>query len=239
VVAVYKAMIKAGHTKEEAVQAAQDITRSTQNPSSDLQASPLYISIKDSGYGFLFPFLGQPMVSRNMLLRDYYFLHHEIKTGNKAGIRKARVKLAASILGLIGNITMRVAVLRVMSKLSWRDDDDDEEKQAIKNLLYSIGIAANDIMDLIIPGAGRLADVVIGAIGGRQPRDMSIYGGVLRNFNRAIQNLTNPYDKDDVFDEEKLRLGIFNLIEMSAALAGGPVGGPLQVGRVAKNLLSE
>ncbi len=227
----YMAKKHAGATDAEAVKTAERITRATQNPSSDVEAPGLYVELKNNHMGWIAPFLGQPAVSRNIVVRDSLLLKHALTTGNQTKIHAARVKLAASVLGLAGNVAMRVLVLSMMGKLYGYNDDDEKND---KSWLRVVEIAVSDALDLVLPGAGRLADGIFSVIQRKQPRDMSLFGGVQRGLVRGLTRILHPFDKDGAFDAGKLWDGIYNLLEASLSLTGGPVGGPVVAGRIIK-----
>ena len=233
-VAAFKALKAAKYTDAEAVQACEEITRATQNPSSALEESALYADIKERSLGWMFPFIGQPMASRNLIARDFLTLHHAKNGKDKAGVRRSRVMLAASVFGLVANIGLELSVRGIFRALSRRPPDDDDE--ASKAVLRNVSDAASSVMDFVLPGSGRLADMMISAFSGKQPREMSsIFGGIHRDFFGGLRKLLNPYDKDDDFDEEKLLAGIGSLLDASASALGGPVGGPEVAFRILKN----
>lgn len=234
-IAIFKALMANGYTEEQAVEACERITRTTQNPSSALEESAFYAEIKDRSLGWMFPFLGQPVVSRNLIMRDYLRLNHAKAIDNKPEVRKARVLLASSVLGLVANIGLMLAVRAVMRKLSRPPPDDDERigKAVLQNLSDAVG----EIMDLLVPGSGRLADMGLNMLSGKQPREMSIFAGLQRDINNGFKNLLHPHDKDDEFDDAKLWSGVMHLIEGAGAVVGGPMGGPMVLERVLKNQL--
>jgi len=236
--AVFKALKAAKYTDAEAVRVCEEITRSTQNPSSALEESALYADIKERSLGWLFPFIGQPMASRNLIARDFLTLRHSKKSEDKVGVRRGRVMLAASVFGLVANIGLELAVRGIFRGLSRRlPDDDDEDRKAI---LRNVSDAASSVMDFVLPGSGRVADMMISAFSGKQPREMSsIFSSVYRDFFGGLRKLLNPYDKDDDFDEEKLLAGIGSLFDATASALGGPVGGPEVAWKILKNQLSE
>jgi hypothetical protein len=238
-VAAFKALKAEGYTDADAVQRCEEITRATQNPSSALEESALYADIKERSLGWLFPFIGQPMASRNLIMRDALTLHHAKKSGDKAGVRKGRVVLAASVFGLAANIALELAVRGIFRELSRRPPDDDEEETK-KAVFQNVSDAAGSVMDFVLPGSGRLAEGILSAATGKQPREMSsIFSSVYRDFFGGLRKLLNPYDKDEDFDEEKLLAGIGSLFDATASALGGPVGGPEVAWKILKNQLDK
>src|ERR1035437_867121 len=103
-----------------------------------------------------------------------------------------------------------LAVRAVMRKLSRPPPDDDEGVG--KAVLQNLSDAAGEIMDLLVPGSGRLADMGLNMLSGKQPREMSIFAGLQRDINNGFKNLLHPHDKDDEFDDAKLWAGVMHLL---------------------------
>jgi hypothetical protein len=236
-IAVYKALVNSGVSSAEAVQTAEDITRATQNPSTPLEESAAYTAIKGASLGWMFPFLGQPMVSRNLVVRDYLLLKNAGDKGDKRMIRQMRGALAATIIGLVGNVVLEQAVRALVRKLSRPPPDDEPElsEKALSVLMDS----ASSVADFLIPGTGKVIDGIQTMVSMRQPRDSSFIGGIISKVSSGYRRVANPYDRDDDYDPAKMEKGVMDLMEATGNIVGGPVGGPIQYYRIGRNLTSD
>ena len=238
-VALFESLTRAGLAEEAAVNEVEAIIRTTQNPSSALDESIWYMKMRDSGVGGLFPFLGQPMASRNMVLRDWLMLKGAHLEKNASGISAGRKALAASIMALSANLVLEMAVRALFRALS-RKPPDDDEKAMEKALLYRTMETASFIADMLVPGSGRGIDYIKGAVTFGGPRDMSLFGSAVGKVVRGILQVTHPYTgRLDEYDPAKLEAGVINLIDGAGMLMGGPTGGPAVYYRIMRNLFGE
>lgn len=149
--------------------------------------------------------------------------------------------LAASVFGLLANIALELAVRGIVRAAGQPPDDKekDEDKEMNKTILRNVADGVSSMMDFLLPGSGRVADGFANILSGKQPREMSIFGGLIASVNAGFRKILNPYDRNDDFDAGKFWDGIYNLLEATASIFGGPVGGPSVAIRIGKAQLSE
>jgi DNA polymerase III sliding clamp (beta) subunit (PCNA family) len=236
-IAAYEALRRDGLSEAEAVNATEAIIRATQNPSSALDEAPAYMTLRDSGLGGLFPFLGQPMAARNLIVRNHLMLKGAIRSGNRQKVRQARKALAMSVAALAGNLVLEIAVRSALRALSRTKPPDDEDKD--RELMYKLMQLTQNILDFLVPTSGRVFDYLREAASFRGARDISLMGAAVTKAFRGFFRVVNPYDRDDEFDADKLERGILDLIDGAGMLLGAPTGGPLVYYRLARGVFGD
>jgi len=240
-IAVYEVAIRAGLSEEAAVHEVESVIRATQNPSSAIDESIIYMKIRSSGFGGLVPFLGQPVVSRNMVLRDHLLLQGAKRRGDSARIKEARKNLAMTVSALASNLVLEIVVRSTMRAMRQTKPPDDEDEAKEKEILRWVVDVAINICDFLLPSSGRVFDYIRGiAANFRGARDPSMVGAALFKTYHGFRRIISPYSGvNDEYDAEKLERGIVDLLEGSGMLMGGPTGGPLVYYKLTRGLLSD
>lgn len=236
-----KTLHKAGYSEPEIMRMAEQITRTTQNPSSALEESGLYEDVKTSGgMGLVLPFLGQPTVASNILRNDVLRLRHAIKTKN--GRRKAAANVWNDILALEVNSAVTIGQRWVVRSLAtgavyaalFGGGDDEEERR--RGLMYSWSDFATDTMDNFIPGLGRAFDNLSRLLMRRESGMENLASRAISQFGIGLNDIAKGVDQDD---PNRTARGALRAGEAVGLLLGAPVGGPVQVTRATTGALGE
>jgi len=189
----------------------------------------------------LVPFLGQPVVSRNMVLRDHLLLQGAKRRGDSARIKEARKNLAMTVSALASNLVLEIVVRSTMRAMRQTKPPDDEDEAKEKEILRWVVDVAINICDFLLPSSGRAVDYIRGiAADFRGARDPSMVGAALFKTYHGFRRIISPYSGvNDEYDAEKLERGIVDLLEGSGMLMGGPTGGPLVYYKLTRGLLSD
>ena len=220
-IAMLRTLRANGYSDADALALIEKITRATQNPSSALEESSYYIAIRRHNLGWLFPFIGQPAVARNLIVRDAILMSRA--TGAEA--RKQAKGLAYSVIGLAAGLlfenTVRAAIREIGNRAGGGDDEDEKRKRRILD-----GIA--NAMDYVVPGMGKLIVDATATLVGSEKFDVntSISATSFAKAIKAIATLTA-----DGGDPAQKRRAVLNMLEGLGTLVGAPVGGPSQIAR--------
>ena len=220
-----------------AVTVVERVIRATQNPSSALEETGLYVAVKTDALGILFPFLGQPAAVSNLILRDWVSARAAMRTGR--GRRRALGGLSLTLAGIAANVILVGLVRQVVAAVSrgrppWDEDDD--------RMGYAILSSAREAIDVLHPLAGRVLDVlaksVQAIVAPRGVGELDLFettlernvGGILDGFAELVQVLRRPYRGD--VEDAKLQRSIMRLLEGVGGVSGLPVSGPMQYVRM-------
>jgi DNA polymerase III sliding clamp (beta) subunit (PCNA family) len=228
-VTIFRTAKDFGYTDEAAMQLVEDITRQTQNPSSALEETRTYSQVKESGLTLLFPFLGQPTVMSNILLRDW-LIYKNAKAGKKA---KAARGLIFTMLAVASNIALVVGLqeLWMAMKKGFKKESDEDKRR--KRIALN---AAGNVIDLYAPPASRLLDIIDGVSAQGTIRDESMAGRVLENYAKAYRGIKEIYAPGKDYQPEKVEKGFDSLAKALSMTTGAPVGGLIDIGEVVAGL---
>lgn len=214
-IAMFRTLKEYGYTDDNAIRTIEEVTRVTQNPSTALEETAWYRDAREGGLGFAFPFLGQPTVARNMLVRDIV-MYHGAAPGEKL---KAARGIAYTIVGLAASMATQNMIRNLLYELATRGDERDKDKKVMDYL--------RDILDHVFPGFGSILSDTIGAVTGNGDlRNNSLIGQIMQSTVYGVKRISSG--KDGATTAK----GVLQLVEALGMLAGGPVGGPTQVARV-------
>ncbi|HOR26861.1 MAG TPA: strawberry notch C-terminal domain-containing protein [Candidatus Sumerlaeota bacterium] len=253
----YAVLTRNGWSEADAVRQVEIMTRRTQNPSTAIEESGFYTTVKEhGGVGLVFPFFGQPTVASNVLLRDAYQLAHAMKTGR--GRKEAAIRTLGSMAALganslfSGGLTMLVTAAGY-GLLSGGGGDDEEERVVRYGLARMIG----DSLDTLVPGGGYLlADPLAEAMASVVRGDdleatkllKSIYMGPTKQVSenmlvgmakKPISGAKKIVDGWQDEDYSKLLRGVYDLVDAVGMAFGVPVGGITQVAKSAQGVLTK
>lgn len=221
-IAMLRAFRAAGMSDAEAVDLVSQVTRETQNPSSALNESELYLNVRENpALSAMFPFVGEPVVSRNMI---HSAIVGYLNAKTPAERRSARGSLAFATAGIIMNMAVSAGVTAVLYALKHRDEPDDEKAAKLTAIaqLSSLG-------DYLVPGFGGFVTESLRASLGYGMNPNSMIGGLFENVIRGTKRMADT----DAYDETRLR-GLLDAVEGSLTIAGVPgTGGAAQIARTA------
>jgi hypothetical protein len=208
-----------GMSVEAAVDRVAEITRRTQNPTSALDESGYIEDFKSSGFGGVFPFMGQPTVVGNNILGEIIRL--------KGGHGSTR-SLVCALVGMVLSSVLTAAVRRLVNELAGRGG---KKTTGEKNLDSLAGIAT-EYIDIFLPGSGAVLDGIAGAIsrGKFEMRSMQF-----EVFSKLLAGARIPLDlAEDKM--EKAGKDFRSLLNGILSVTGAPVGGVEQIFGVAKGI---
>jgi hypothetical protein len=229
-VEAYLALQAAGYSKADALEAVERMTRRSQNPSSALDETAMYEDVKKSGWGILLPFTGQPTVAASMLTRDMLAFRHARRSG--AGRGKALRDIGVTTFALLLSVALTALVrnlIRSASKGFPPEKDDREKEQEIWNV-------GQELLDLVVPGAGRGLDVVQSLMNRGEIRDMSL---ITRSVSQTWRGFQDIGKGSEAADDERVERGVIRLLEGVSTWGGLPIGGPLQAAQIVAGAAGE
>ena len=246
----YQSLTNNGYSQDEAVEILEDMTRKTQNPSTALEETGIYSSIKRNPYlGLMFPFYGQPSVARNILL--------------KAIISKDPEKIATASASLVSSSAFS-AILQyslglissgALTKMIIGTDDGDDEKNADNIAEYAIKRLLNELTDIALPGASKITEILMDTLKdtkkkgkwelkGKEKDTTLKIAGLSAIDSAAESNILSGTAKKGLFSAVNLYKGYrtnnkkmmfknaLGLIDTLAVTAGKPIGGITQAGKL-------
>lgn len=229
-VATFRVLVASGMSEAQAVHEAEDIVRSTQNPSSPMQETLIYEQLKKSGLGIVFPFMGQPTVAANLLARDINRLRGAMKAGRST---KGRVRsLALTAVGLSASVAMTAAIraaIRAATKGEWPDDEEERNRTILQ--------ATNEALDLLMPGAGKALDTAMSLRNRGLARDTSIIGKIVEAFSGFARDASAM--AEDGIERGRLERCLDRLATAVSMTFGLPYSGPMQTVKAAAGLAGE
>jgi hypothetical protein len=131
---------KAGLSEQEATAKVEAGFRATQNPCDALEECAALRRMKQANWSFLFPYIGQTMIVRNLAMDAFTTL----KDPNKRGA--ATAMLTAVALSMVASETFRALIRKA---IRW-EPEEEEEKRRQKNAMNVL----RDAMGTLAPGVG-------------------------------------------------------------------------------------
>lgn len=222
-IAMYRTAIRRGMSKDQALELAEKVTRNTQNPSDALDESAMFIYVRNSAFSIIYPFIGQPMVARNLIHGAAVQAAHA-KTATEKSHAYMAILFAA--LGLAANEAVNEWIRTGLAALRTRGTGDDDEEKTWRFRVQSI--VAN-MADMLVPGIGSMVvDVLSSLSSGGQYRPQSLQLSAIYTALRGVTRIASAKE------EAAYLKGAFDLVEGVFTAVGAPyVGGVMQVGRVA------
>jgi len=213
----FKTLIANKYTWEQARDIIEKITRSTQNSSSALEDSNFIQEVKRDGYGGIFPFLSQVVVSRNLVVRDW--------------LKRDMKGLFLSVLGLLASCLAIAGFNELRRHLQGTDKKKELEASDRVSQLTT------DITDLLLPGSGVVLDPAVRALTGTYRgggSSLMIDRPISQGFQTAASMVRGISEGKEIPANT-----IINLIDFTGQLAGLPTGGPAQFSKMIANAASE
>lgn len=221
-IAMLRSMRASGMTDAAALDYIERIVRETQNPSSALDESDLYLDLRENPQlSIMFPFTGQPVVMRNLI-------HASLLNWRNAATPEARTKarngLVHVLVGTLANVALSLGLSALIYAMKHRDGSGDD-KERDKRLLAQ---AASEVGDMVIPGFGSsVIDAFRAMTSGGSGYSPSMVFDVAENIIRGIKKMWNA-------DEEAETItGAMSLFDGITTALGVPfTGGASQVSRM-------
>jgi hypothetical protein len=220
----------AGWTEEKILEALENWTRETQNPSTPMEESGTYRDLRTSGLGFAMPFMGQPTVVANKMQMEF-------ELARKSGSYRRFASTAAAVV-VAAAIT--AGLRKLVRSLSAGPDDDEDERSRDREMLRLVDDFAGELASVAFPGLDRIVGDVWKYVYAYSTGDMQMKPRVaedqtmmapIARAGMGVVNGTIQAFQGELTEAkaEKLMLSAHQLVGLAAGL---PTGGVEQMVRV-------
>jgi len=237
---LYLTLRSGGMSQADAVRTVSRLTRLTQNPSTPLDETTQYTSIRSGGLGFMMPFTGQPAVLWNYVKAEH------IKARRSGNWGPFRAALTGAVSATLFSVALRMVLRRASKGLM--DGDDDDEKELNRETANTILDLAGEFSGAVMPGGDQLAQAFLRpaiayALNDRSlasvpPGDSTLLSRVMESGYR-MWKVPWRVARGEAWTEEqveKLFIDAHRLIGMTTGL---PTGGIEQAARVGLGLAGD
>lgn len=145
-VSAFQALKAAGFSDTQATKKVEEFFRKSQNPSDSLEESAALRRMKMANWGWMFPYIGQAMAIRNLIVDGIL--------GLKDPTQRAASRRMLVALGLA--FAMQ-ETFRALVRSAIRPDDEDEEKKRRTQTALNL---MRDVLGTLAPGSDALLSVL-------------------------------------------------------------------------------